>query len=72
MTPADILPFPTPPAADPLAGALDPVAELKLRRWARTHHVPRVDRDPTWHPVVWDEMAARDRELDTLARRRAA
>ena len=47
----------------PADAALDPVAELKLRRWARLNHVPAADRDPRWHPVVWAEMAARDREL---------
>ena len=45
---------------------LDPVAELKLRRWARLNHVAAADRDPRWHPVVWAEMAARDRELAAL------
>ena len=48
------------------AAALDPIAELKLRRWARLNHVPADDRDPRWHPVVWNEMAARDRELAAL------
>ena len=63
-------PSPAPPVApaDPLAGDLDPIAELRLRRWARERHVPAADRDPRWHPVVWREMAARDAEL--LARPR--
>ena len=51
----------------PLTASLDPIAELKLRRWAREHHVPAAERDPLWHPVVWQEMAARDRERAALA-----
>ena len=50
-------------AARPQSAFLDPVAELQLRRWARLNHVALADRDPQWHPVVWAEMAARDREL---------
>ena len=54
------------PAAQDVRAALDPVAELKLRRWARLNHVPAADRDPRWHAVVWQEMTARDRELAAL------
>ncbi|QDT15893.1 hypothetical protein [Alienimonas californiensis] len=57
----------SPHVASPLAASLDPIAELKLRRWAREHHVPAAERDPLWHPVVWQEMAARDRERAALA-----
>ena len=52
----------TPLTTVSMNGGLDPIAELKLRRWAREHHVPAAERDPLWHPVVWQEMAARDRE----------
>ncbi len=59
-------PEPAAPSA-PVSGSLDPIAELKLRRWAREHHVPAAERDPLWHPVVWQEMSARDRERAALA-----
>jgi hypothetical protein len=51
----------------PLTASLDPIVELKLRRWAREHYVPAAERDPLWHPVVWQEMAARDRERAAVA-----
>jgi hypothetical protein len=41
---------------------MDPVDELRLRRWARENHVPADRRDPAWSPVVLDEMTRRDRE----------
>ncbi|MBI1315133.1 hypothetical protein GC176_27900 [bacterium] len=42
---------------------LAPIAELRLRQWARRHYVPvgvRCDED--WHPVVLDEMRRCDEE----------
>ncbi|QDT63815.1 hypothetical protein [Calycomorphotria hydatis] len=41
----------------------DPVRELRLRRWAREHYVAPSDRQLSWHPIVLDEMRARDIEL---------
>jgi hypothetical protein len=42
---------------------LDLIEELKLRRWAREHYVPRNLRERNWHPVVLDEMEKKDRDL---------
>jgi hypothetical protein len=42
---------------------LDMIEELKLRRWAREHYVPRGERERNWHPVVLDEMEKKDRDL---------
>lgn len=42
---------------------LDLVEELRLRRWARTFHVPEEEREPSWHPVILDEMRCKDAEL---------
>jgi hypothetical protein len=41
---------------------LDLIEELRLRRWAREHYVPRSQRQITWHPVVHDEMSKKDGE----------
>jgi hypothetical protein len=41
---------------------LDLIEELRLRRWAREHYVPRSQRQITWHPVVHDEMSKKDTE----------
>lgn len=46
---------------------LDLVEEFRLRRWARANHVPAVERDLAWHPVILDEMARKDDELEQLA-----
>ena len=43
---------------------IDFVEELRLRRWARIHHVPVDDRDLSWHAVVLDEMARKDLEVE--------
>ncbi|WP_437204498.1 hypothetical protein [Planctomicrobium sp. SH664] len=45
---------------------LDLTAEFRLRRWARLHHVPVVERDGNWHPVILNEMLLRDFELEEL------
>ena len=42
---------------------LDMIEELKLRRWAREHYVPRSQRERNWHPIVLDEMEKKDRDL---------
>ena len=41
---------------------LDFIEELRLRRWAREHYVPRGQRQMSWHPVVHDEMNKKDHE----------
>jgi len=41
---------------------LDLIEELRLRRWAREHYVPRGQRQGSWHPIVHDEMTKKDRE----------
>ncbi len=41
---------------------LDLIEELRLRRWAREHYVPRSQRKLSWHPVVHDEMGKKDHE----------
>jgi len=38
------------------------IEELRLRRWAREHYVPRGQRQGGWHPVVHDEMRKKDGE----------
>jgi hypothetical protein len=43
---------------------VDFIEELKLRRWAREHYVPRDRRERSWHPVVLDEMRRKDLERE--------
>lgn len=47
---------------------VDLIKELRLRRWARAHHVPAQRRSSSWHPIVLEEMQLKDAEL---AERRA-
>jgi hypothetical protein len=47
-----------------VAGELDFIEELRLRRWARQHYVARGHRDLTWHPVILDEMDRKDLEMN--------
>jgi len=49
-----------------VAADLDLIEELRLRRWAREHYVPRDQRQPSWHPVVLDEMGKKDVEAGDL------
>ena len=42
---------------------LDLAREIGLRRWARANYVAAEMRQPTWHPIVLNEMRARDSEL---------
>ncbi len=42
---------------------LDFIEELRMRRWARENYVPRPSRENSWHPVILDEMAKKDRDL---------
>ena len=44
---------------------IDPIEELRQRRWARENYVPVDMRDQRWHPVVLDEMRRRDDEVAT-------
>ena len=49
---------------DPPSPSINPIAELRLRRWARENYVPEHLRDTeSWHPVVLDEMQRKDDEL---------
>jgi hypothetical protein len=43
---------------------LDPISEMRLRTWARTNYCSPQDRESDWHPVILDEMARRDAELN--------
>ena len=43
---------------------IDAVEEMRLRTWARANYVPVEERDVTWHPVVLEEMDAKDREME--------
>jgi hypothetical protein len=44
---------------------MDIVEELKMRRWAREHYVPKDERPHSWHPVVHEEMEKKDYESTT-------
>ena len=46
-----------------VAVVVDFIEELRLRRWARQHFVPRPQREREWHPVILDEMQRKDHEL---------
>ncbi len=43
---------------------LDAIAEMRLRTWARSNYCGTEDRDESWHPIILDEMSARDREQE--------
>ncbi len=43
--------------------AIDPIEEIRLRTWARTHYVQEDERS-NLHPVILDEMQRRDEELE--------
>jgi hypothetical protein len=45
---------------------VDLIEELRLRRWAREHYVPRDRREATWHPVILDEMDRKDLEQNEV------
>ena len=49
-----------------VAAELDLIEELRLRRWAREHYVPRDRRQSSWHPVVLDEMSRKDLEENEI------
>src|SRR5436189_170981 len=46
---------------------VDFIEELRLRRWAREHYVPGGQRKLSWHPVVLDEMARKDHDLERVS-----
>jgi hypothetical protein len=48
---------------------IDLIKELRLRKWARMHYVPREKRCRSWHPIVLAEMAQKDVELEESPRR---
>ncbi len=50
----------------------DAIEELRLRRWAREHYVPANQRPSHWHPIILDEMLAKDDELRTAARQKGS
>ncbi len=42
---------------------IDLIDEFSYRCWARENYRAPEDRDASWHPVILEEMACRDREL---------
>ena len=53
--------------ASSVMAELDFIEELRLRRWAREHYVPRGQRKHSWHPVVHEEMEKKDLDLGASA-----
>jgi hypothetical protein len=49
-----------------VAADVDFIEELRLRRWAREHYVPRSQRKLSLHPVVLDEMSRKDNEMSEV------
>jgi hypothetical protein len=49
-----------------VAAEVDFIEELRLRRWAREHYVPRHQREMSWHPVIHDEMTRKDHEMSEV------
>jgi hypothetical protein len=49
-----------------VAAEVDFIEELRLRRWAREHYVPRNQRELSWHPVILDEMDQKDNEMSEV------
>lgn len=47
-----------------LSPQVDPIEELMFRCWARRNYLPPELREADWHPVILEEMARRDRELE--------
>jgi len=48
---------------------LDFIEELRLRRWARENYVIPEERSQKWHPIIREEMEAKDTEAGSpLAR----
>lgn len=51
---------------------IDFIEELMYRCWARRNYLPPELREGSWHRVILDEMAQRDRELAEDAAREDA
>ncbi len=49
-----------------IVAEVDFIEELRLRRWAREHYVPRNQREMSWHPVILDEMDQKDSEMTEI------
>jgi hypothetical protein len=47
---------------------IDLIQELRLRKWARENYVSPERRGSKWHPIVLEEMAFRDAELQAEGR----
>jgi hypothetical protein len=43
---------------------VDFIEEIRLRRWARENYKPAGERNDSWHPVVLDEMQAKDKDSE--------
>ncbi|HEY3963026.1 MAG TPA: hypothetical protein VGM05_00595 [Planctomycetaceae bacterium] len=43
---------------------VDFIEEIRLRRWARENYKPAGERNDSWHPVVLDEMQAKDNDSE--------
>jgi hypothetical protein len=43
---------------------VDLIEELRLRRWAWENYVPVESRSRSWHPVILDEMARKDEDVE--------
>jgi hypothetical protein len=41
---------------------VDFIEEIRLRRWARENYVPADERNEAWHPVILEEMLAKEVE----------
>lgn len=50
--------------------SIDLLTELRLRRWARENYVSALKREADWHPVILDEMRAKEQELSSESRGR--
>ncbi len=55
---------------EPTSMHIDPIEELRHRRWARENYVPADARDDSWHAIILEEMLQRDTELRELERNR--
>jgi hypothetical protein len=45
---------------------VDFIEEIRLRRWARENYVPADERDDAWHPVILEEMHAKEIEQGAI------
>jgi hypothetical protein len=50
--------------ASAVMAEVDLIEELRLRRWARENYVPVESRSRSWHPVILDEMARKDEDVE--------